>query len=488
MKVLIHILEALLYGMDVLFSSINGIVAMFSKTDHRHKASFGNGDYLSRHNTGFNVNGKGLSPFLSKRGLLISGETGSGKGVGTLVKSCMVVDGSQIIHAPSFELFEKTSGLRSHTDDRIMIFCPTHSTYSCGFNPMLRANTLAEINRLSFLIVNLFTKSSESKSFWSTKAQELLTCLMVILKHDQIGMKYQTLPNVAHLLDYLASESTRPYIDSLFMDLADDWLFQKYDAITSQSDNVFQSIVSTCQSAVQFFDLDDGIRSLVSHDDLGNFDSFRTLRTTLYLVSSTTKGSYYGPLMSILLDQFFESFFSRVKENGEHDVYFHLDESPVLELDNLDVICANIRKHGGAMCLVAQDPYAQLASIYGERKRDAILSNLKTKAYYSVNYDTAKRLEHELGIFSYKDEYDEEKMKTRSLRTASELMQIPDDHVLITQSGEKPLLVPFKPYYQDHPFNQYAELPPYEVHPKEYSSVHLLPLKQMYPNACDHDV
>ncbi|GEM_PF-6733115 len=483
MKVLVQLGEVILSAIDVLFSSINGLIALFSKTDHRHKASFGDGEFLSKRYDGFNVNGKRLSIDLSRRGLLISGETGSSKTAGALMKSCLFVLGSQIIHAPNFEIFEKTSGFRSQTD-RIMLFCPTQPNYSLGFNPMLRANTLAEINRLSHLIITLFTSSSESKSFWSTKAQELLTCIICILK--KVGHPYDTLPNVAHLLDNLASEINRPYVDSLFMDLADDWLFQKYEAITSQSGTVFQGVLSSCQSAVQFFDLDDDIRRLVSTDELGDFELLRTEPTTFYLVSSTTKGSYYGPLMSILMDQFFESFFSRIPSDDEYDVFFHLDEAPVFRLDNLDTVCANIRKHHGSICLLAQDPWAQFTSIYGEHKTKAILSNLKTKAYFSMNYDTAKRVEQELGIFTYEDEFDEDKVKTRSLRTASELMQIPENQVLITHSGHKPILTEFTPYYLDSSCYRHTELDPYEITPKEHNPVHLLPLKKMYPNAEDH--
>lgn len=480
MKVLTQMLEAILTLLDVLFSSISGIVAMFSKVDHRHKSSFGDGEFLSKRNTGFNVNGLQLSPILSRRGLLIQGETGSGKGIASTVKSCMVVEGSQIVHAASEDLFQLTSGFRSYTD-RILVFCPTDPLRSFAYNPMLRANSLSEISRLSHLIVSLFSAKDEKSSFWNNKAKELLTVCMCILK--KTDAKYDTLPNVALLLDFLASESSRPYVNDLFADLADDWLFQKYEAICSQSDTVFQGVVSSAQASVQFFDLDDSIRSLVSHDELGDFENLRKERTSLYLISSPSKATYYGPLMSILLDQLMESFFSRIPEEDELDVYFHLDESPVLRLENLDLICANIRKHRGSICLVAQDPHAQFASIYGEHKRNAILSNLKTKAYYSINFDTAKRLEQELGIFTYEDEYDESKMKTRSLRTATELMQLGEREVLITHSGEPPVLSDFTPYFEDYPYSDYAKLPPVDISEQELPPVHLLPLKKMYPNA-----
>lgn len=474
------IFEIVGVGFEDGLSIMNGILGEIFKTDHRLKAEFGKGGFLSKKNTGFNVHGKALTEEMSMRGLCVSGETGSSKTAGSLLKSCLMVDGSQIVHAPSFELYSQTSGHRSQTD-RILVFSPTHPERSSAFNPMLRANTLSEVSRLAHLLVTLFSAESESKSFWQNKAMELLVCLILILKKPQIGTQYQTLPNVAHLLDYLAGEKTRLYIDALFDDFGDPWLRTKYKSLMSQSDNALSGVISTAQTSVQFFDLDEDIKRLVSSDTLGDFDQIRRERTSFYLVSSTTKGAYYGPLMSILLEQYFEDFFSRLPDESDLPVYFNLDEIPLLRLENLDSICANVRKHLGAICILSQDPYSQLATVYGEYKRDAILSNMKTRAYYSVNLEQARRLETELGVFEYADNYDEDRVKTRSLKTASELLLMKENEVLITHTGSKPMLTKFTPYYKDKRMLALSKLEPYEVEPISHSSVSLLPLESMYP-------
>lgn len=487
---LIHLIfQTLLQFIEAVFAGINWIFSLFMKTDHRHKSSFGDGEFLSGYNTGFNVTGKAsLSIEVSQRNIGVFGETGSSKTSGMLIKSCLFVNGSQLIHAPNFEIFEKTSGFRS-LSDTIKIFCPTHPDISSGFNPLLRCNTLAEINRLSHLLISLFSSKQEKGSFWNNRAMEILTILIARLKKDDIPIQYQTLPNVCHLLDFLSSEKSRAYIHALFMDLTqeDDWLYQKYQSITSQSDSVLQGVISSAQSALSMFELDDDIRLLVSNDDFGDFDTIRQKQTSLYLVSSTTKGAYYGSLISIFMDQFFESFFKRIPSENELDVFFHIDESPLIHLD-WDILCANIRKHKGAICLLAQNPYNQFSAIYGEHKTKTILSNLKTKAYFSMDHETAQRVERELGIFTYKDEFDEKKMKTRSLLTASELMQIKEDQLLITHSGHKPVLLDFVPYYMDRTCITAIENPPYTLDHKTHNPVQLLPLKQMYPNAEDHEV
>lgn len=199
-------------------------------------------------------------------------------------------------------------------------------------------------------------------------------------------------------------------------------------------------------------------------------------------MSSTTKGAYYGPLMSILLEQYFEDFFSRLPdEESDLPVYFNLDEIPLLKLENLDSICANVRKHCGAICILSQDPFSQLATVYGEHKRDAILSNMKTRAYYSVNLEQARRLETELGAFEYADNYDDDRVKTRSLKTASELLLMKENEVLITHTGSKPILTKFTPYYKDKRMLALSKLEAYEIEPINHNSVSLLPLESMYP-------
>jgi type IV secretory pathway TraG/TraD family ATPase VirD4 len=297
----------------------------------------------------------------------------------------------------------------------------------------------------------------------------------------KVDSVYQTLPNVAHLLDYLASESSRGYVDALFADKADDWLFAKYNSLISQSDNALSGVISSCQTSVQLFDLDDDIRQIVSSDSIGNFAQLRKEPTTLYLISSTVKMEYYAPLMSLFLEQYFESFFAELPTDEEYDVYFQLDEAPVLKLDNLDTICANVRKHRGNICCVGQDPYSQFARIYGNDARDSILANLKTKVYFSTTLEQAKRLEQIMGSFEFQDDYNESKRTVRSLMTVDEILTIPENKLLIHVSGKRPMVTRFKPYFKEPKYKRLSELPPYKIEQTNHSTVQLLPLKEMYP-------
>jgi len=169
------------------------------------------------------------------------------------------------------------------------------------------------------------------------------------------------------------------------------------------------------------------------------------------------------------------------------NVFFHLDELPVLSINSLDVICTNIRKYSGSMMCVTQNAQSQLTARYGNRA-DAIISNLRTKVYLSADLNTATALERTLGKYEFKDKQDGNKLKSRALLTADEIMSLPANKCLILVSGMRAILTRVKPYFKVRKLRKLTELPPYES-PKQSNSgsIPLLPLEEMFPNALNTD-
>jgi len=467
-------------GMEIMVNGLEDLLAYMDPDKHRLKGAFMPArKILKQRNRGFNLNGKSISPKLSMQGVLVNGETGSFKTAGVVVRSILTVNGSQIIHDPSKELFEKTSGALSEKGYQVLQLDFSFPETSLRFNPMLRANSKSQITQLA---TNLVTIGSEedADSFWNTKAIELLYVFISILKTQE--KKYQTLTNVAFLLDMVQSEQNKGLIDQLFAKFSDDELFQKYASITSQSPNTFSSIVSTAQSSIQIFALDDNIAQICSEDTIGDFDSIRNELMVLYLHSSTAKMRYYAKVTSIFLYQYFERFFELLPTKEMQDVYFHLDETPILSIGSLDIICANIRKYRGAIMCVCQNAKAQLESKYGKRA-DAIISNLRTKVYLSADLNTATALERTIGKYEFVDKKDHKRLKSRSVLTADEIMSLPTNRVLVLVSGMRAIYTRLKPYFKVRKLKALTEMEPYQSETVEISSkVELLPLEQMFPN------
>jgi len=471
--------------MNVFESGVNlleDILTFLDPNKHRLKGAF-MPEYkiLGSKKKGFNLNGKNIDSKLSKQGVLISGETGSFKTAGVVVRSILTVEGSQIIHDPSKELFEKTSGALLEKGYEIYQLDFSGPKTSLRFNPILRANSKSEINRLSHDLVSIGgDDTSVDYSFWNQKAQEVLYVMITIIKTQEF--QFQTLYNIAYLLDLMQSEQSRPLIDHLFAKYSpSDEIFAKYSSIVSQSDNTLSSVLSTAQTAIAIFSLDDNIAEITSSDSIGDLRNIRLDKTALYIHSSTSKMRYYSKVTSIFLSQYFEEFFKELPEKEMLDVYHHLDELPILSIGSLDIICANIRKYRGAIMGVTQNAYAQLSAKYG-RKSEAIISNLRTKVFLSADLNTATALERTLGRYEYNDRQDYDRLKSRAVLTADEIMSLPADRGLIHVSGMRPILARITPYFKVKALRKLTELEPYESPITPITGdIPLIPIKEMFP-------
>ncbi len=460
---------------------LEDLLHFLNPNKHRLKGAF-MPEYkiLGRRKKGFNLNGKNIDPKLSMQGVLISGETGSFKTAGVVIRSILTVDGSQIIHDPSKELFEKTSGALQEKGYQILQLDFSSPKTSLRFNPIIRANTKSEINRLAHDLVSIGSDdSSGDDSFWNQKAQEVLYVLITIIKTQE--KQYQNLYNIAYLLDLMQSSEFSKLMDHLFAkDAPNDEIFTKYASIVSQSPNTLSSVLSTAQTAIAIFSLDDNIAEISSSDTIGDFTNFRREKTVLYIHSSTSKMRYYSKVTSIFLSQYFEEFFKELPSDELLDVYHHLDELPILSIGSLDIICSNIRKYRGAIMGVTQNAYAQLSAKYGKRA-EAIISNLRTKIFLSADLNTATSLERTSGRYEYFDRQDDDRLKSRSVLTADEIMSLPADRGLIHVSGMRPILARITPYFKVQALRKLTELFPYQspIAPM-LEEIPLIPIKEMF--------
>ncbi len=472
---------------DYINNGLQDLLAHLDKDKHRLKGELMPSDkVLSSRHKGFNLNGKNISPELSRQGVLINGETGSFKSAGAVIRSILTVNGSQIIHDPSSELHQKTSGALAKRGYTILQLDFAKPTRSLRYNPIERANTRSQITQLATQLVTINgDDKTEDASFWNQKAIEVLYILISIVKTQE--KKYQTLYQVASLLDQMQSKETAPLVDKLFAKYApNDELFTKYSSVVSQSPNTLSSVLASAQTAVQIFSLDENIAEITASDTIGEFKDLRIQGTCLYIHSSTSKMRYYSKITSIFLSQYFESFFEELPTEDMEDVYFHLDETPILSIGSLDIIAANIRKYRGALMLVCQNAKAQLTAKYGKRA-DAILSNLRTKVYMSTDLNTATALEITLGRYEFNDDQDYNRLKSRSVLNADEIMSLPPEKALIMVSGMRGVLARVKPYFKVRALRELTGLPPYrnDQHYVMSDAIALLPLKELFPNTDD---
>ncbi|MBO6518028.1 MAG: type IV secretory system conjugative DNA transfer family protein, partial [Bacteroidia bacterium] len=418
---LVHLANQL---MEITENGLNSLVDLISEKDHSHKASFDReSSILSRLHRGFNLTGKSIDFSLSAQGVLVNGNTGSGKSTVACIRSILTVNGSQVIFDPSGELFEKTSGALAEQGVHILQVNWCDPQNSQCFNPLTRAQTLSQKTKLASQLMSFATKKGE-KDFWSSSAINALVIVMRIV--CLLPVEYRHLHQVAVFLDVISSTASRQELNKLMAILSDQdpGLFEQYESLLASGESTLPGILASAKTAVSMFLLDENLAAVTARDTMEDFMKLRRKKTALFVHSATTSADYYAHISNIFFQQFFEAFFERLPgEDDSYPIFFHLDEFPLLRLNTIDLICANCRKYAGNMMVVTQDAENQLTANYGREKAEAILSNLRTKLFLSASLKTATSLEQELGQFEYEDPKTKQK-RLRPLLSKSEIMQL----------------------------------------------------------------
>jgi type IV secretion system protein VirD4 len=439
-SLLIEMLESIFkFAFEFMEVFISGI----PKKSKGYNAEFASASILlSRRQYGFCLTGKrNLSVKDSFQNALIIGGTGVGKSSVVLIPSLFTMEGSFIVHDPSGELYSKSAGYLNRKGYEVKLLNFARPAVSCGYNPLTRASTPSDVQKVaSMLVLNALGGNNSKDPFWNTQATALLTMLITVLKKQD--EQYQNLFNVRQLLSALGSNPEA--VDSLFSKHADEILFSEYKSFVAYDDKVVNGVIATCKAALQIFS-DDSVARVTSFDNL-DMREFRNKPTVLYIQNSVADQKYYSVLTSLFFEQFFSFILSRFPQNNEQDIFFLIDESSSLNLPTLPLAVANVRKHRSGIMLLVQD-FAQVIHSYGKQDADAIKSNCFAKMFFTGgSHELTKELEQTLGKFEYEDEND--KKIVRSLMTNDEIRTMKINRALLVCGYHPPIMARLKPYFK----------------------------------------
>ena len=447
-KLFADLLEA---SLKFIFEFIEMAVTGIPKRNKGYKASFiSQGKILSNRYAGFCLTGrKNLSVKNSYQNALIIGGTGTGKSSVVLIPSLLTMTSSFIVHDPSGELCTNSAGYKDYQGYEVKILNFTNPLISSGYNPITRANSSSEMQKVASLLVeNSLGKGKDP--FWNTQAVALLSMLISIIKKQE--PEYQNLYNVRQLLNKLGSNHEE--VDSLFSRHADDILFSEYKSFLAYDDKVVNGVIATCKAALQIFS-DESVAKVTSFDTL-NFHDFRNSRVALFIQNSVADQKYYSVITSLFFEQFFSYALSRFPKDNEQDIFLLIDEASSLNLPTLPLAVANVRKHRAGVMLLLQD-FAQLIHNYGKQDAEAIKSNCFAKMYFTgQSLETTKELEATLGRYEYKDEKDAKVI--RPLMTNDEIRTIKTNRAILICGNLQPIMARLKPYYRRIHFRKYSNL------------------------------
>lgn len=442
MSVIVRLLSLFFDLLEYLFSQVVNTAFKTSPTKNKaYSAHFiSPAKLLSKKNKGFCLNGThNLSLKHSFQHAMIIGGSGVGKSSTVLIPSLYTMEGSFVVHDPSGELHKKTAKALQRKNYIVLRLNFANPNTSIRINPLHRANTSSEINKLaSLLIRSVLGKSKEP--FWNIQGVSLISMLIGITR--TLEPNYQTLHTVRELLLLLKSDPE--HVDQLASKLKDQSLLNVYKAFIGFETKIQTSIIATGLAALSIF-ADDEIMQITGSDNF-SWENLKTQKTALFIQTPIKDQQYYQPLINIIFEQLFGALMDRLPNPNDLPVFLLIDEAASLFLPSLSVTLANLRKYNCGIMLVLQD-FEQLVDVYGQAQARIMKTNCFSKLYFTGQaLETAKELEQILGIAEYRDQ--DGRPSNHPLLTNDAIRTLSQKKAILICGHFEPMLVKLRPYYR----------------------------------------
>jgi type IV secretion system protein VirD4 len=431
---------------------------------------------------------------------LMIAPTRSGKGVGSIIPTCLNFPGSMIIFDPKGELFFTTAGFRRQFS-RILKFSPISRDTVC-FNPMAEVEmTEQAFADIGLILGNMFEEpkggNDGAANFFDNMAQDLLTGLVFhVLSSGIYPKEQQNLNGVLGILSQAAAQNT----DSEGKETgAGDMLLHEmmeckhYDKDGKESEYINKIIsnaaarclgqhtkvrsdtFTTVFSKMRLFE-DPNIAYVTGHSDFYLQDFYDSEEpVTLYLTVPFSDITRIAPVFKLLINFILNKFSRGEATYGEvklkNRILFLLDEFPVLgAFPFLSKTLGILTGYGITFYIVVQ-ALNQIVDLYGQHH--TFLDNCKTVVVYAPGkIEDAKIFTEIIG----KESVVKESLSTsgsryavalnnlnassqevaRDLMNPDELMKLPPTEALILNQGMPPYIAKKVVYYQDKRFKDKA--------------------------------
>lgn len=480
MKILTSIFDFTERVLIYIFDKVEDSLTAVPKGNEGYTAGFTKeSTLLSSRHQGFNLCGdKSLETKISFQNAILFGGTGVGKSTVVLLPSLYSMKGSFLTHDPSGELLIKSGGYLKSKGYEVKVLNFADPNISSSYNPLARANTSSEINKVANLLITTSLGSNSKDPFWSTMGATLLFLLISILKKCE--PEYCNLFNVRMLLNQMGGSSER--VDKLFSEHADEILFSEYKSFISYDEKVVSGVIATCKAALQIFS-DESVARVTSFDNI-DFQEFRDKPIALFIQNKIAEQKYYAPITSLFFEDYFSFILSRFPEKHEQDIFLLIDEAGSLKLPTMQLAVSNCRKHNAGIMQLYQT-YDQVIQNFGKHEASAITGTCFAKMYFTgQNLETSSELEKILGKHEYteKNKDGREDKRTRSLMTSDEIRTMKLTEALLICGHHLPMKIKLTPYYENKTYLRYSKMPVPDLQSNIPETVTILPLPEVENN------
>jgi len=411
--------------------------------------------------------------------------TRSGKGVSSVIPTCLDFPHSLITIDPKGENFNITAGYRRKFS-HVLRLSPVSSD-------TLRFNILDELTadsayRDASMIADILTSPADGKidgnsKHWVDTAKDLLTG--VILHARFSGLSDKSLYGCLEFLSHAGSGDDKgtAMLDSMINALHGDGKIHEIIANAarrnkSRPDDERGSVISTAVTALQVFE-DPMVRNCSSSsdfclNDFRVFDNPISLYITVPFPDLDRLSSFLRIIVTFILRKFSQDEVQFGEQKLKHPILFLIDEFPTLgTFTTLETMMGILAGYGITFYLICQSP-SQIYKLYGEHT--AIFDHCKFMMTYAMSDPKGAEMfskmtgiesvtfsnvsnsgnKHEAGTNNFSIS---EQTQQRSLMNADEIQHLPANQLLIFPQGSPAIIAKKNVYYSDPRYKDKINLP-----------------------------
>jgi type IV secretion system protein VirD4 len=414
--------------------------------------------------------------------------TRSGKGVSSVIPTCIDYPHSLITIDPKGENFNITAGWRKKFS-HVLRLSPVS-------NDTLRFNILDELNedcayRDASMIADILTSPADGKvdggsRHWVDTAKDLLTGTILHVKFSDYRDK-----SLCGVLNFL-SQAGKGDDDNTGMALLDCMIDTRHTSADiheivcnvaqrnkTRPDDERGSVFSSAVTALQIFE-DPMVRNCSSSSDfcLNDFmvsEAPISLYITVPFPDLDRLSSFIRILISFMLRKFSQGEVQYGEQKLKHPILFLIDEFPTLgTFTTLETMMGILAGYGITFYLICQSP-SQIYRLYGEHT--TIFDHCKFMATYAMSDPKGAEMFSKMtgvesvtftNVSNSGSRYEagmnqinvSEQTQQRNLMNADEIQHLPANQLIIFPQGSPAIIAKKNVYYADPRYTDKVNLPP----------------------------
>jgi type IV secretion system protein VirD4 len=431
--------------------------------------------------------------------VMLYAPTRSGKGVGVVIPNLLTWPDSAVVLDVKRENWEATAGYRAACGQRVLLFDPLDPEgRTARFNPLGhvdRADPIAVMDELQRLSVMLFPAPANADPFWAEAARTAFIGVGAL-----VAATPQTPFSLGSIYLALAAGDARERLAAAARGQAEIALSRDAASaladVCSASENTFASIKQTATSRLNLW-LNPRVRAATDASDFDLRD-LRERRISLYLCVSPDNLSRVTPLYSLVLQQLIDLNTRERPTADTHNVPVLVLLDEFARLGHAAVLAhafAYVAGYGLRLLPVLQSP-AQLRAQYGHDLAEEIFSNCGAEVAFApkelkVAQDLSERLGYATvsgrtrsrpgGLSSGRRSVSESDHR-RALMLPQEVIQMPQDRLVVLKANSPPVLGRKIRYFRDRALARRPRPAPAPPAPVTVAEDHGSPLRAAPPN------